>query len=261
MSKMELFQNSKLLRICTLAVLLFIVLSTCVYAQSQQSILPVKVSIGVEDAQDPGEMAKTMKIFFFITILSLAPALMIMVTSFTRIVIVLAFLKRSLATGSQPSAQILVGLALFLTFFIMAPVWTEVNAVSVQPYMKGDITQKEAFNKGTVPVRQFLFKQTRKKDLELFIQMAKMEKPRSKDEIPTYVLIPAFIISELKTAFQMGFLLYLPFLIIDMTVASVLLSMGMMMLPPVMVSMPFKVLLFVLVDGWYLIVKSLSMSF
>ena len=230
-------------------------------ADEGTSVFPMNVNVSLEKGDKPVEIAKTMQIFFLITVISIAPALMIMLTSFTRIIIVLSLLQRSINAGGQPSKQIIAGLALFLTFFIMAPVWKQVNAISVQPYVKGELTQIEAYKTGIVPIREFLFKQTREKDLELFVSMSKIKKPKKKEDIPTYVLIPSFIISELKTAFQMGFLLFLPFLIIDMTVASVLLSMGMMMLPPIIVSMPFKILLFVLVDGWYLVVKSLSMSF
>ena len=233
----------------------------CRTAECADSFLPLKVEVGIGDEEGPKEVSKTIQLFLLLTVLSLAPAILIMVTSFTRIVIVLSFLKRALATGSQPSQQILVGLALFLTFFIMGSVWTEISEKAYTPYMNGELTQVQAFGRGVEPLRKFMFKQTREKDLALFVYLSKMEKPRNRDDIPTRILIPAFIISELKTAFTMGFILFLPFLIIDMVVASVLLSMGMMMLPPVMISLPFKVLLFVMVDGWYLIVRSLALSF
>jgi len=230
-------------------------------AYGANSFLPFKVEVDVGDEDGPKQVSKTLQLFMLLTVLSLAPAILVMVTSFTRIVIVLSFLKRALATGSQPSQKILVGLALFLTFFIMNGVWTEINEKAYSPYVRGDLSQAEAFELGVKPIRMFMFKQTREKDLALFVYLSKKDKPRNHDDISTSILIPAFIISELKTAFTMGFILFLPFLIIDMVVASVLLSMGMMMLPPVMISLPFKVLLFVMVDGWYLVIRSLALSF
>ncbi len=241
------------------AVVIFAAVPRCV--QGANSLFPLKLEIDVGDDEGPREVSKTLQLLLLLTVLSLAPAILVMVTSFTRIVIVLSFLKRALATGSQPSQKILIGLALFLTFFIMGNVWTEINEKAYTPYVNGELTQTEAFAQGAVPIRTFMFKQTREKDLALFVYLSRMDKPRNRDGIPTSVLIPAFIISELKTAFTMGFILFLPFLIIDMVVASVLLSMGMMMLPPVMISLPFKVLLFVMVDGWYLVVRSLALSF
>jgi len=226
-------------------------------------ILP-KVSVSIDKADGPAEVSKTLQIVALLTVLSLAPAILVMLTSFTRIVIVLSFLKRSLSTGSQPSQQILVGLALFLTLFIMAPVWEKVNSEALQPYLSEKLSPKQAYEKGIEPIRDFMFRQigkTGEKDMMLFIKLAKINKPKDREDIPTHVLVPAFITSELKKAFQMGFIIFLPFLVIDMVVASVLLSMGMMMLPPVMISMPFKILLFILADGWYLVVKSLALSF
>jgi flagellar biosynthetic protein FliP len=231
------------------------------HATCADTILPVKIEVGSGGENGPKEVSNTLKLFLLLTVLSLAPAILVMVTSFTRIVIVLSFLKHALATGSQPSQQILVGLSLFLTFFIMGGVWTEIGNTAYTPYMNGEISQMEAYQRGIEPLRIFMFRQTREKDLALFVYLSKMEKPKNQDDVPTHVLIPAFIISELKTAFTMGFILFLPFLIIDMVVSSVLLSMGMMMLPPVMVSLPFKVLLFVMVDGWHLVVRSLALSF
>jgi len=182
-------------------------------------------------------------------------------TSFTRLVIVFSFLRSALGTQQMPPNQILIGLSLFLTFFIMTPVWSTVHEKALVPYQEKKISQGQAIDEALKPVRQFMFKQTREKDLALFVNMAKISKPKNKEEIPTTVLLPAYMISELKTAFQIGCLLYIPFLIIDMVVSSILLSMGMMMLPPVMISLPFKALLFVLVDGWNLIVGSLVKSF
>ena len=203
----------------------------------------------------------TLQIFLLMTVLSLAPAILIMVTSFTRIVIVLSLLRRALGTMQMPPNQVMIGLAIFLTIFIMAPVWQQINQNSLQPYLDKKISNQEALQKAVVPLRDFMFKQTREKDLRLFVDIGKFERPKNVADIPISVLIPSFIISEVKTAFQIGLLLYVPFLIIDMVVASVLLSMGMMMLPPVMVSLPFKLMLFVLADGWYLLVGSLVKGF
>ena len=201
------------------------------------------------------------QILLFLTVLSFIPAILISVTSFTRIVIVFHFLRQALGTNETPSNQIVIGLTLFLTFFIMAPVAEEINKNALQPMMAGSITQSEALTTAIKPLRGFMVKYTREKDLALFLSIAKQPRPKTTDDIPTTVMIPAFMISELKTAFQIGFVLFLPFLIIDMVVATVLLSMGMMQLPPVMVSIPFKILLFIMVDGWNLVVGSLVKSF
>jgi flagellar biosynthetic protein FliP len=182
-------------------------------------------------------------------------------TSFTRIVIVLGFVRTSLGTQQMPPNQVLVGLALFLTLFIMAPTFSAMNETALQPYLKGDITQSQALDKASVPIKTFMFSHTREKDLLLFMKYTKMEKPKNYQDIPLTVMVPAYAISELKTAFQMGFMIFIPFLVIDIVVSSTLMAMGMMMLPPVMISLPFKILLFVLVDGWYLVVKSLLLSF
>ena len=219
------------------------------------------ISIGMDQAQDPGKMTVVLQIFLLMTILSLAPAILIMLTSFTRIVIVLSLLRRALGTMQMPPNQVMIGLALFLTFFIMTPVWQSINQNALQPYLEDKISQQQALQNAAEPLRKFMFKQTREKDLALFVDIAKMERPKDTDDIPLSVLIPSFIISEVKTAFQIGLLLYVPFLIIDMVVASVLLSMGMMMLPPIMISLPFKLMLFVLSDGWNLLVGSLVRSF
>lgn len=218
-------------------------------------------SIGVNNTEQSGVPTVTLQIFLLMTVLSIAPAIMIMVTSFTRIVIVLSLLRRALGTMQMPPNQIMIGLALFLTFFIMTPVWQQINQNALQPYLGKKISHQQALQKAVSPLRDFMFKQTREKDLALFVDIAKLERPNNEADIPTLVLIPSFIISEVKTAFQIGLLLYVPFLIIDMVVASVLLSMGMMMLPPIMVSLPFKLMLFVLADGWYLLVGSLVKGF
>jgi len=202
-----------------------------------------------------------LQILIGLTVLTLAPALLILVTSFTRIVIVLSFVRTAVGVPQTPPSQVIVGLSLFLTLFVMAPTWTKVNKQALQPYLQGEISQQEAYQKGIAPVRDFMFRQTRERDIALFVKLSKMKRPRTPDDVPTYVLIPAFVISELKTAFQMGFLIFIPFLIIDMVVSSTLMSMGMMMLPPSLISLPFKLLLFVMVDGWHLITRSLILSF
>lgn len=212
-------------------------------------------------SEDPANVATTIQLLIVLTVLSLAPGILILMTSFTRIVIVLSFVRQGLATQSMPPNQVLIGLALFLTFFIMAPIFAEVNEQALTPFLEGELTQEEALEQAAVPMKEFMAQHTREKDLALFMGYAGMDRPESLDDIPLTALIPAFAISELKTAFQIGFLIFVPFLVIDMIVASVLMSMGMMMLPPVMIALPFKILLFVLVDGWYLIVQSLLLSF
>jgi len=206
-------------------------------------------------------LAVGLQIVILLTILSLAPAILIMMTSFTRIVVVLSFLRQALGTQQAPPNQVLISLALFLTLFIMSPILTKINAEALQPYIADEITQQEALRRSATPIRAFMLRQVREKDLSLFVDITKMGRPKNSDDIPTQVVIPAFMISELRIAFQIGFLVFLPFLIIDIVVGSVLMSMGMMMLPPVMVSLPFKLILFVLADGWYLIVGSLVKSF
>ena len=232
---------------------------TCL-AKSPTSPTPY-LSIGIDKAKNPGEIAVVLQIFALLTVLTLAPAILIMLTSFTRIAIVLSLLRQAMGTHQMPPNQIIIGLSLFLTFFIMTPVWQTVNEQALQPYLKKEITQDQALKKAFKPIRSFMFKQTREKDLALLVNIAHMEKPKNIDDVPMSILIPSFIISELKTAFQIGFLIYVPFLVIDMVIASVLLSMGMMMLPPIMISLPFKLMLFVLADGWYLIVGSLVKGF
>lgn len=229
-------------------------------AQENPINLP-SITIGTGDASSPEQISTAMQIVILLTVLSLAPAILIMTTSFVRIAVSLSLLRNALGTQSVPPAQIIVGLALFLTVFIMAPVFGEVNEKALQPYMDNQISQEQFFERATKPMREFMLKQTRKKDLGLFMKISGEERPRNRDDITLAALVPAFVISELRTAFEIGFLLYVPFLVIDMVVASVLLSMGMMMLPPVMISLPFKLMLFVLVDGWYLVVGSLVRSF
>lgn len=220
-----------------------------------------KIGLDVGASENPQDVALSLQIIAFLTVLSLAPAILILMTSFTRIIVVFGFLRNALATQQMPPNQVLIGLALFLTFFVMAPVWYDINQNALQPYLNGDINQEQAFTKAMEPMREFMIKQTREKDLALFVNLSKMPQPNNINDVPTYVLIPAFAVSELKTAFQIGFIIYIPFVVIDMVVASTLMSMGMMMLPPMMISLPFKLLLFVLVDGWNLVVQTLVMSF
>ncbi|MEH6942163.1 flagellar type III secretion system pore protein FliP [Bacillus sp. JJ722] len=210
---------------------------------------------------DPSNVSTSIKLMLVLTVLSLAPSILILMTCFTRIIIVLGFVRTSLATQQMPPTQVLIGIALFMTFFIMAPTFHEVNEQALTPLFKEEINLEQAYEKASVPLKEFMSTHTRQKDLELFLSYAEMERPESIKDIPLTALVPAFAISEIKTAFQIGFMIFIPFLVIDMIVASVLMSMGMMMLPPVMISLPFKILLFVLVDGWYLVVKSLLQSF
>jgi len=229
-------------------------------ALAQPLPLP-SIDLEIHQSDDPVEVVGTLRLLVLLTILSLVPAILILVTSFTRVVIVLSFVRNALATQQTPPNQVLIGLALFLTFFIMAPVFQEAKVNALDPYLAGELSQEEAFELAAEPFKEFMFRQTREKDLALFVNMSNMERPETKEDIPLTVLIPAFIISELKTAFQMGFIIFIPFLVIDIVVASTLMSMGMFMVPPVMISLPFKLMLFVLVDGWYLVVKSLLESF
>jgi flagellar biosynthetic protein FliP len=245
----------------TTCCVLFLLLSAPACQAQTPTVSKPLLSIGLNKGSDPQETSVVLQIFLLLTVLSLAPSILIMLTSFTRIAIVLSLLRQAIGSQQLPPNQIIIGLALFLTFYIMAPVWKNVNTEALQPYLQKKISQEEALEKAIKPIRHFMIKQTREKDLALLIDITKQPRPKNIDDVPTTVLIPSFIISELKTAFQIGFMLYVPFLVIDMVVASVLLSMGMMMLPPVMVSLPFKLMIFVLADGWYLIVGSLVKSF
>jgi len=231
------------------------------FAQPPVQIPEVNLQIGGEGDEDPESLVGFLQLLLIIALLTLAPAFVILTTSFTRIVIVLSFTRNAMATQQIPPNQVLIGLALFLTFFVMQPALLEINETAVQPYIEGEIDQETALELGAEPLRDFMYYHTRENDLALFVDMSGMEQPETQDDVPLHVLVPAFVISELKTAFQMGFMLYVPFLIIDMVVASTLMSMGMFMLPPVIVSMPFKLLLFILVDGWHLVVRSLLESF
>ncbi len=219
------------------------------------------ISIGIESTDDPQKISAAIEIVLILTVLSLAPSILLMMTSFTRLIIVFGFLRQAIGTQQMPPNQVIIGLSLFLTLFIMQPVWSVANEKGIQPYLNDEINFKQALKNVERPIRQFMFRNTREADLALFAHFAKIEDPKDQEDIPTSVLIPSFMISELKTAFEIGFVLYIPFLIIDMVVSSVLLSMGMMMLPPVLISLPFKLLLFVLVDGWHLLTGSLLQSF
>jgi flagellar biosynthesis protein FliP len=224
--------------------------------------LPIpSFKIGVGEAQGPEDVAGALQIIALLTVLSLAPAIMVLMTSFTRLIIVFQFLRQAIGTQQSPPNQVLAGLALFMTFFIMTPVWQQVHQEALAPYLAEEISFAKAFEKAKVPIQKFMMANTREKDLALFISASGQTRPQNRSEVELLTLIPAFVISELKTAFIIGFVLYVPFLVIDMVVASVLLSMGMMMLPPVMISLPFKLMLFVLVDGWNLVTGSLIRSF
>ncbi len=216
----------------------------------------------IDLGNDTGTQTSTaLQLLLVLTVLSIAPAIMVLMTSFTRIVVVLSFTRNAMGTQQMPPNQVIIGLALFLTFFVMQPTFSQINTQALQPYLNNQITQTDALTKAEAPLREFMFKQTKQKDLELFVGLSKIERPQTYRDIPTYVVIPAFVISELKSAFQMGFVIFIPFIVIDMVVASVLMSMGMMMLPPMMISLPLKLLLFVLVDGWELVVQNLITSF
>ncbi|MEI3597133.1 MULTISPECIES: flagellar type III secretion system pore protein FliP [unclassified Oceanobacillus] len=217
--------------------------------------------IEIFSSSDPTNISTSVRLILLLTVFSLAPGILILMTSFTRIVIVLSFVRTSLATQQMPPNQVLIGLALFLSFFVMAPTFQEVYTEALDPLFAEEITLDEAYENASVPMKEFMSKHTRQKDLALFLNYSEAEPPETIQDIPLTTLIPAFAISELKTAFQMGFMIFIPFLVIDMAVASILMSMGMMMLPPVMISLPFKILLFVLVDGWYLVTHSLLTGF
>lgn len=219
------------------------------------------LSLGIKEAATPSEVSTALQILFVMTVLTVAPAILLMTTAFTRIVIVLGFVRQAMGTQNSPPNQVLLGLSLFLTFFVMAPTFNTINAQALQPYMQEKITQQQAFERAVEAMRDFMFSQVQESELQLLIDITKEEQPADKKSVSSSILIPAFMLSELKRAFQMGFMIYVPFLVIDMLVASILMSMGMMMLPPIVISLPFKLLLFVLVDGWQLVVGSLMKSF
>lgn len=238
-----------------------LLLILCIPEGAFAAPLVPNVNIGLGTSDNPKDLALTLQIMAGLTILTIAPSILIMTTSFIRIVVVLSFLRNALSTQNVPSNQIIIALSLFITFYIMSPYWSQANDNGLQPYLAGTITQEEALTQVVNPLRDFMFKQTRESDLALFVNLSQAERPETQEQVSTFTLIPAYIISELKTAFQIGFMIYIPFIVIDMIVASTLMSMGMMMLPPVMISLPFKILLFVMVDGWHLLIHSLIVSF
>lgn len=245
--------------------LIFLFAATSFAQQTQQTNslsfpLP-KLDVQVGSSDNTQDVSVTLQILLLMTILALAPSIMIMTTAYLRIIIVFHFLKSALGTQQMPPGQLLAGVALFITFFVMAPTWNKVNEEALKPLMDEKITTEEAYNKGIEPIREFMFRNVRDEDLGLFISLANMTRPKNRNELPTYVVIPAFVISELRTGFIIGFFLFIPFLMVDMIISSILMSMGMMMLPPMLVSLPFKILLFILVDGWNLIIGSVVRSF
>ncbi len=242
-----------------LVILGFLLVQADLFAASGD--VPLSFDINIGNSSDGAGVVSSVKVLLLLTILALAPSILVMMTSFTRIIIVLHFVRSALATQNAPPNQILIGIALFLTLFIMKPVITEINEEAIRPYEQGVITQDVAIERGLKPIRTFMLKEVREEDLALFMDIAQMEPVEDFSDIPTDVIIPAFIISELRAAFIMGFLIYIPFIVIDMIVASALMSMGMMMLPPVMISMPFKLLLFIMADGWVLVIETLVKTF
>jgi flagellar biosynthetic protein FliP len=242
-------------------IIIFICLSVLTLAGSAASQAIPKISVELGQSSKPGDLSATLQIVLLLTVLTLAPSVILMITSFVRIVVVLGFLRQAIGTQQLPPNQLLISLALILTLFIVSPMANKAYNDALKPYLEEKITKEEAFTKGMEPFRKFMLAQTREKDLALFVNLSNMPRPNTPEDIPLHVLIPGFVLSELRTGFQIAFLVFIPFLIIDMVVASVLMSMGMMMLPPTIVALPFKILLFVLVDGWYLLVKSLVESF
>ncbi len=236
---------------------LMFLLSSSAFAQVT---LPT-VNLGFKSTDNPSEVVNAVKLVLVMTVLTLAPAILIMMTGFTRIIIVLSFLRQAMGVQQMPPNQLLVGLSLFLTFFVMGPAFKEMNQNGIQPYLAGKISQDVALENTLQPLRRFMFNQTRDSDLSLFIRLAKIDKLKTRADVPTMVLVPAFVVSELKTSFEIGFIIFLPFLVIDIVAASILMAMGMMMLPPIVISLPFKIMLFVLVDGWGLLIGSMVKSF
>lgn len=250
--------SKKLILSAILVLYIALTASTATVFAAEEPIPGISIDIGGNQA---GGTSGTVSIILLLTVLSLAPAILVLMTSFTRIVIVLGFVRTSLGTQQMPPNQVLIGLALFLTLFVMSPTIGEINRTAYQPYLKGELNQTQALEKAAIPLKNFMGAHTREKDLKLFLEYSKAAPPKGFEDTPLTALVPAYAISELKTAFQMGFILFIPFLVIDMVISSTLMAMGMMMLPPVMISLPFKILLFILVDGWYLVVKSLLLSF
>ena len=247
-------------KIFSLSILLYALIIFFVSETVEAAPLP-SVNVEVGTANGPQDVASTLQVMALLTILTIAPGILIMTTSFVRIVVVIGFLRNALSTQNVPPNQVVLGLAMFMTFYIMSPYWSQANDEGIQPYLNGQISQEEALTKTVAPIREFMFRQTRESDLALFVNLSDAERPETQDDVSTFVLIPAFMISELKTGFQIGFMIYVPFIVIDMIVATTLMSMGMMMLPPVMISLPFKILLFVMIDGWHLLINSVILSF
>ncbi len=250
-----------LLRTLSAVVLFCICWGAVPQSKAEAQVKIPTISVDLKETDEPTDFVPAVKIVAMLTILSIAPAILLMMTSFTRILVVLSFVRQALGTATMPPNQVIVGLALFLTMFTMAPVWDTVRDKAFNPYVAKQITQEQALDELIKPVRKFMLAQTRETDLELFFGISKQAKPKSAEDVGMTTLMPAFMVSELKTAFQIGFLIYIPFLVIDMVVSSVLMAMGMMMLPPTVVSLPFKLILFVLVDGWALIVENIVKSF
>lgn len=227
------------------------------YADANPILTIPDINIDITDAQEPEEISSTIQVIMLLTILALAPSILVLMTCFTRIIIILSFLRKALALQTTPPNQVMIGLALFLTFFIMAPTFSAVKDNAYVPLVNNEISKEEAYDQAIGPIREFMLRQVRSKDLALFVDLANVDSPETIEDIPTSAVIPAFIISELKTGFEVGFILFIPFIVIDMVVASTLMSLGMMMLPPVMISLPFKILLFIMIDGWNLIVRTI----
>lgn len=243
-----------------LTIALLIIISSNTFAQQSQTVPLPKIGINVGTSDNPDDLAVTLQLLLLLTILSLAPSILIMTTSYLRIIIVFHFLKSALGTQQMPPNQLLAGVALFITFFVMAPTWNEFNEKALTPYLDKKISINEAYEKGIEPIRGFMLKNTRPEELKFFLELADMPRPNTQADLPIHVLIPSFVLSELRAGFIIGFFLFIPFVMVDMIVASILMSMGMMMLPPMMISMPFKILLFVLVDGWGLVIGSVVRS-
>ncbi len=249
------------LKVLTIVIFLSLIFAPEIIPQAKTTLPLPKIGIDVGTSDSPQDVSVTLQLLLLMTVLSLAPSLMIMTTSYLRIIIVFHFLKSALGTQQMPPGQLLAGIALFITFFVMAPTWGKVNDIALKPLMDGKMSVNEAYDKGIEPIREFMFRNVREADLELFIGLSNMKRPNNRNELPTYIVVPAFALSELRAGFIIGFFMFIPFLMVDMIVASILMSMGMMMLPPMLISLPFKILLFVLVDGWNLIVGSLVRSF
>ncbi|RCX15526.1 flagellar biosynthetic protein FliP [Anaerobacterium chartisolvens] len=258
-------RRTRIQRVCLMAAVISLILAVFVSSAYAEPTIPsFRFGFDMEPSQDPQDVSTSIQILIALTILSIAPSILIMMTSFTRIIIILSFLRNAMGTQQMPPNQVLIGLALFLTFFIMAPVGNQINREAFQPYSTGQIQQQEAIDKSSSIIKNFMLKQMRKdseKDLAMFVRLAKIEGPVTPEELPLSVVVPAFLVNELTVAFKFGFLIFIPFLIIDLVVSSTLMSMGMMMLPPIMISLPFKILLFIMVGGWGLLVESIVNSF